>query len=52
MQEEKAAVCNCRFVSLAQHVALKQVLKGKTIKATDNREVEYWFTKAGCAELT
>lgn len=34
------------------HVALKQVLKGKIIKARDKREVEYWFTKAGRVELT
>lgn len=34
------------------HVVLKQVLKGKPIKATDNTEVEYWFTKAGYAKLT
>lgn len=34
------------------HVVVKQVLKGKTIKVTDKRKVEYWFTKAGCAKLT
>lgn len=35
-----------------KHVVVKEVLKGKTIKATDKREVEYWFTKGGCAKLT
>lgn len=34
------------------HVALEQVLKGKTTKAVDKREVKYCFTKAGCAKLT
>lgn len=34
------------------HVALKQILKGKTMKATDKWEVEYWFTKARYTKLT
>lgn len=42
---------DCRSGSVV-HVAFKQVLKGKTTKAADKREVKYWFTKAGCAKQT
>lgn len=45
------ATVDFKSVSIV-HVVLKQVLKGKTTKAADKREVKYWFTKAGCAKLT